>query len=74
MLLAGCATQPSISRASFHQGPPHLEVLELPPTVADRPLRRVLHDNHEEVTAAALTADRQRISQSLEASLRESVH
>ena len=71
MLLAGCATQPPLSRASFR--PERLEVLELPPAVADRPLRRVLHGKHEEADAVTLTADREHINQSLEATLRESV-
>src|SRR5579863_4430709 len=62
LLFAGCATHPSVSRVSVHQKPTRLEVLELPPSVEDRSLRRVLHGKHEEVTAATLIADNQRIS------------
>jgi len=72
LLLAGCATQPPISHASRSHGLLHLEILELPPTVEDRSLRRVLHDGaHAEVTDVELAADRRRINQSLEATLQE---
>lgn len=45
----------------------------LSPTVQDRSLRRVLHRRHEEVNADALAADRRRINQDLETTLRESL-
>jgi hypothetical protein len=73
VLLAGCATHPSVSRVSVHQTPARLEVLELPPSVEDRPLRRVLHGKREEATAATLIEDRQRINHSLEATVRENL-
>ena len=73
VLLAGCATHPSVSRVSVRQTPARLEVLELPPSVEDRPLRRVLHGKREEATAATLIEDRQRINHSLEAMVRENL-
>ncbi|MGH8134106.1 MAG: hypothetical protein ACRETG_05370 [Steroidobacteraceae bacterium] len=68
-LTAGCATQPPIPRTLAH----HLVVLELPPTVGDRSLRRVLHGKHEQVTPAVLAADRQRINATLTTTLAQSL-
>ncbi|MGH8306421.1 MAG: hypothetical protein ACRETG_12515 [Steroidobacteraceae bacterium] len=67
MFTTGCATQSVIPRAPVHR----LVVLELPPAVEDRPLRRVLHGKREQVTAAVLAADRQRINAALAATLTE---
>ena len=70
IVLAACATQnpEPESFASTHR---HIQVLELPSSVGDRSLERVLHGKHEKVSAAILAADRRRINQALEAALRD---
>ena len=50
-----------------------VQVLELPPSVEDRSLRRVLHGKPENVDAAALAADRQRINQALDTELQNAL-
>src|SRR5579863_2670522 len=68
--LAACATQ-NPEPESFASTHKRIEVLELRAIVGDRSLERVLHGNHEKVSAATLAADRQRINQALEAALRD---
>jgi hypothetical protein len=68
-LLSGCASQP-LTSAPAHR---RIALLELPATVSDRSLRRVLHTKGQKVTEASLASDRMRINESLEAALEQSL-
>lgn len=70
MLLAtGCATQ-SAAPISYLLSPgAHLTVLQLPASVGDDSLRRVLHRDEKHVSAGSLAADRRRIEADIDAGL-----
>ena len=70
LLVAACATQ-TVAVDRHVRRNERIQLVELPPIVSDRSLKRVLHGKHEEVSAVTLTADRQRISNALEMALRK---
>ena len=72
-LVAGCATQPAAPAVRFLPPSAHLRVLELPATVEDGSLRRLLHADEKQVPAETLQADRRRLEQLLDAALSQSL-
>ena len=69
LTLAGCATSQSTS-LTFSEPPlAGIAVLELPTTVRDASVRRVLHRGHEKVDGDALAIDRQIIDDALASAL-----
>jgi len=71
LALTGCATQPPATDLL----PPHarLAVLQLPPSVGDDDLRRVLHSQAKQVPAGELAQDREALQRQLAASLRRAL-
>ncbi len=73
VLFAGCAVQPVTPTLTILHPASSLDVLELPPTVADDSLRRLFHGGNEKVPAEALAADRRQLEQLVDAALKQAL-